>query len=306
MDFLESQQARMRKRQDGSVSPFLVPGLLINQAAGQISQHFGLHGPSVAPSNACATGGHAVILGAMCLQAGDADLALCGASESAFTPAIVNGFSTMKALFGAKPGDRAHTDPGRASRPFSIDRAGFVMAEGAAMMVLATERMARRLGLRPQAELLGYAMNSDGYHMAMPSAERITACMRATLSRAQLPPTAIDYYNAHGTSTTLNDQVETQVLKTVFGERARELPISSIKGALGHGLGAAAAIEAVACVRVLRDQVIPPTINYLEDPELDLDYVPNEARPARLDRVMSASFGFGGTNNLLILGKPGL
>jgi 3-oxoacyl-[acyl-carrier-protein] synthase II len=303
MDFLEAQQARMRKRQDGSVSPFLMPGLLINQAAGQISQHLGLHGPSVAPSNACATGGHAVILGAMCLQAGDAELALCGASESAFTPAIVNGFATMKALFSARPGDRSETDPGRASRPFSIDRAGFVMAEGAAMLVLATERTVRQLGLLPQAELLGYAMNSDGYHMTMPSAERITACVQAALARAGLAPAAIDYYNAHGTSTALNDQVETLVLKTVFGERAVKLPVSSIKGALGHGLGASAAIEAVACVRALQDQVIPPTINYLPDPELDLDYVPDEARPARLDRVMSASFGFGGTNNVLILGR---
>jgi 3-oxoacyl-[acyl-carrier-protein] synthase II len=304
MDFLESQQARMRKRQDGSVSPFLMPGLLINQAAGQISQQLGLHGPSVAPSNACATGGHAVILGALCLRSGDADLALCGASESAFTPAVVNGFSTMKALFGPKRGDRSEADPAQASRPFSVDRAGFLMAEGAAILVLATERAVRTLGLNPQAELLGYAMNSDGYHMAMPSPERITTCVTSALARAGLDPPAIDYYNAHGTSTALNDLVETRVLKTVFRDHARRLPVSSIKGALGHGLGASAAIEAVACVRALRDQVIPPTINYRPDPELDLEYVPDEARPARLSRVMSASFGFGGTNNVLILGRP--
>ena len=201
VDFLESQQARMKKRRDLSVSPFMVPGLLINQAAGQISQHLNLHGPGLAPSNACATGGHAIILGAMCLKAGDADLALCGAGESAFMPAIVNGFSTMKALLGKKADDRAATDPGQASRPFSRDRAGFVMAEGAAMLVLATESAVRRLQLEPQAELLGYAMNSDGYHMAMPSRERITECLKSALSRAGMEPGSIDYYNAHGTST---------------------------------------------------------------------------------------------------------
>jgi 3-oxoacyl-[acyl-carrier-protein] synthase II len=303
VDFLEAQQARMRKRNDLSVSPFLVPGLLINQAAGQVAQHLGLYGPSMAPTNACATGGHAIIMGAMYLKSGDADIALCGAGESAFTPAIVNGFSTMKALLGGKPGDRSEADPAQASRPFSVDRAGFVMSEGAAMLVLATGSAARRLGLTPQAELLGYASNSDGYHMAMPSQERITRCVASALERTGLSPSAIDYYNAHGTSTTLNDQVETGVLKTVFGEHARKLPVSSIKGALGHGLGAAAAIEAAACVRALRDQLIPPTINYLPDPELELDYVPNEARAAELRTVMSASFGFGGTNNVLIFGR---
>lgn len=306
VDFLEAQQARMRKRRDLSVSPFLMPGLLINQAAGQVSQHLRLFGPSMAPSNACALGGHAIILGAMYLWSGDADLALCGASESAFMPAIVNGFSSMKALLQVKPGDRSQTDPAQASRPFSIDRAGFVMAEGAAMLVLATEATVRRLGLEPQAELLGHAMNSDGYHMAMPSPERITECVTAALARAGIAPDAIDYYNAHGTSTALNDQVETRVLKTVFGDHAHRLPVSSIKGALGHSLGAAAAVEAAACVRAIRDQLIPPTINYRRDPELDLDYVPDHARPARLARVMSASFGFGGTNNVLIFGEPQL
>jgi 3-oxoacyl-[acyl-carrier-protein] synthase II len=238
----------------------------------------------------------------MMLKAGDADIALCGASESAFTPAVVNGFATMKALLQKKPDDRCESDPALASRPFSIDRAGFVMAEGAAMLVLATEAAVLRLGLKPQAELLGYCLNTDGYHMAMPSPERIVECLRGALRNARLEPEAIDYYNAHGTSTSLNDQVETQVIKTVFGNRDGRLPVSSIKGALGHGLGAAAAIEAAACVRAIRDQIIPPTINYLPDPELNLDYVPGRARPARLAKVMSSSFGFGGTNNVLIFG----
>ncbi len=304
MDFLEAQQVRMRKRQDLSVSPFMVPGLVINQAAGQISQQLKLYGPGVAPANACASGGHAIILGAMLLKAGDADIALCGAGESAFTPALVNGFSTMKALFSSKAGDRADGDPSQASRPFSGDRAGFVMAEGAGMLALATESAVQRLGLTIQAELLGYAMNSDGYHMAMPNQERIERCVSLALRNSGLTPDAIDYYNAHGTSTQVNDQVETHVLKQVFGDHASKLAVSSIKGALGHSLGAASAIEAAVCVRALGEQMLPPTINYLPDPELDLDYIPNEARSARLDTVMSAAFGFGGTNNVLIFRKP--
>jgi 3-oxoacyl-[acyl-carrier-protein] synthase II len=236
----------------------------------------------------------------MFLQTGVADLALCGAGESAFTPAIVNGFATMKALLPRKREDRSSEDPGQASRPFSLDRAGFVLSEGAGMVVLATESVAHRLGLEIQAELSGYAMNSDGYHMALPSGARIAQCLRSALRSADVAPEAIDYYNAHGTSTATNDRVETEALRDVFGEHARRLPVSSIKGALGHSLGAASAIEAAVCVRSLRDQMIPPTINYIPDPELDLDYVPRESRPARVDAAMSASFGFGGTNNALI------
>lgn len=304
MDFLEAQQARMRKRADLSVSPFLVPGLLINQVGGQISQALGLYGPGVAPANACASGGHAIILGAMMIKAGDADLALCGASESAFTPAIVNGFSTMKALFGGKPGDRADEDPSKASRPFSRDRAGFVMSEGAGILVLASKRAVDRLGLEPQAELAGYALNSDGHHMSTPNPDRIRRCVSLAMEKAGIGAGDVSYYNAHGTSTTINDRVETSVLKDVLGERAKAVPVSSIKGAIGHTLGAASAIEAAACLRARRDGLIPPTVNYLADPELDLDYVPDQARAATLDVVMSASFGFGGTNNVLIFREP--
>jgi 3-oxoacyl-[acyl-carrier-protein] synthase II len=275
--------------------------MIINQAAGQIAQHLRLYGPSAAPANACASGGHAVVLGAMFLQSGDADLALCGAGESAFTAPVINGFATMKALLGRKPDDRSEHDPAQASRPFSVDRAGFVLAEGAGALVLATESAASRLGLDAQAELVGWATNSDGYHMAMPSRERVRHCLQAALARAGLTPEQVDYYNAHGTSTSLNDRVETQVLKDVFGDSSRRLPVSSIKGALGHSLGAASAIEAAVAVRALREQMIPPTINFVPDPELDLDYVPNHARPAGLDVIMSAAFGFGGTNNALVL-----
>ena len=168
-------------------------------------------------------------------------------------------------------------------------------------MVLATESAVGRLGLEAQAELLGWSTNSDGHHMAMPCRERIRHCLETALARSDVTPEQIDYYNAHGTSTGLNDRVETQVLKDVFGEKARRLAVSSIKGALGHSLGAASAIEAAVSVRALREQIIPPTINFLPDPELDLDYVPNQARPAHLDVVLTAAFGFGGTNNALVL-----
>jgi 3-oxoacyl-[acyl-carrier-protein] synthase II len=301
MDLLESEQTKMAHRRNLATSPYLIPGLIINQGAGQIAQHLGLHGPSVSPANACASGGHAVALGALFLRAGEAEIALCGAGESAFTPPIVNGFATMKALLGRKPEDRSAADPAQASRPFSIDRAGFVLSEGAGMLVLATESAAQRLGLDIQAELAGWAWNSDGHHMAMPHGGRIARCLGQALERAGLRPDQVDYYNAHGTSTPVNDRVETGSIKDVFGDHARALPVSSIKGALGHSLGAASAIEAAVSVRALIEQMVPPTINYRPDPELDLDYVPGEGRPATLDSVLTASFGFGGTNNALIL-----
>ena len=299
-DLLDSESIRMSKRKTPSVSPYLVPGFLINQTSGQISQHLGLYGPSVSPANACAAGGHAIALGAMFLRSGEADFALCGGTESAFAPSILNGFATMKALAARRPEDRSFLDPALASRPFSVDRCGFVMAEGASMLVLTTESAANRLGLSIQAELLAWGMNSDGYHMTMPNRERIVHLLRRTLGAAGIRPEDVDYYNAHGTSTPVNDKMETQVVKEVFGDHVRRMPISSIKGAIGHALGAASAIEASVCVRALIDQTIPPTLNYSPDPELDLDYVPDRSRPARLNVVMSAAFGFGGTNNVLI------
>ena len=301
MDLHEAEQIKSSKRKGLAASPYLVPGLLINQMAGQVAQHLGAFGPSVAPANACASGGHAIALGGMFLRAGEADLAICGGAESAFTPMIVNGFATMKALVGRKAGDRASDDPGQASRPFSIDRAGFVMAEGAGTVVLAGESTARRLGLPIQAVVAGWALNSDGHHMAMPDGGKIARCLTNALGRAEVAPEGVDYYNAHGTSTPVNDRVETRAIKDVFGVQAGRLPISSIKGAIGHGLGAASAIEAAVCVRVLQEQILPPTINHRADPELDLDYVPDRARPSAVRAVLSASFGFGGTNNALVL-----
>lgn len=300
LDLLDAETTRSATRKNLAVSPYLIPGLIINQTAGQIAQHLGLYGPSIAPANACASGGHAVAMGALLLRAGEADMAVCGAAESVFTPSIVNGFATMKALFNRKGEDRGVVDPSQASRPFSADRAGFVLSEGAGMLVLATETAVRRNNLRPVAELKGWAMNSDGYHMAMPEAARVARCLRLALTHSGLSPESISYYNAHGTSTPVNDRLETGAIREVFGDHADRLPVSSIKGALGHGLGAASAIEAAVCVRALREQIIPPTINYRPDPELTLDYVPDVGRPSPLDAVMSASFGFGGTNNALV------
>lgn len=300
-DLLDVEIGRTARRKTLAASPYLVPGLIINQASGQVAQHLGLYGPSVSPANACAAGGHAIALGGMFLRSGEADLALCGGAESAFTPPIVNGFATMKALAARRPGDRAYDDPSRSSRPFSVDRNGFVMAEGAAMLVLATESTARRLGLIERAELLGWGTNSDGHHITTPHPDRIAHLLRRTLASAGVRADEVDYYNAHGTSTPVNDKVETEVVKEVFGAHAGRLPISSIKGALGHSLGASAAIEAAACVRALETGLVPPTINYLADPGLDLDYVPGPAaRPASPRVALSASFGFGGTNNALI------
>lgn len=301
VDLLEAEIARGARKKSLAASPYLVPGLIINQLSGQVAQHLGLYGPSVSPANACAAGGHAIALGGMFLRSGEADLAVCGGAESAFMPAIVNAFATMRALAGRKAGDRAYDDPSQASRPFSVDRTGFVMSEGSAVLVLATESAARRLGLKEKAELLGWGNNSDGHHITTPHPGRIAHLLRKTLGAAGVRPEEVDYYNAHGTSTPVNDKVETEVVKEVFGSHAHRLPISSIKGALGHSLGASAAIEAAACVRALETGLIPPTINHRADPELDLDYVPGSAaRPAPLRVVLSASFGFGGTNNALI------
>jgi 3-oxoacyl-[acyl-carrier-protein] synthase II len=300
VDLLDAEHQAASRRKSLAASPYLVPGMIINQAAGQIAEHLKMYGPSFAPANACASGGHAIITGALLLRSGEADFALCGATESAFVPWVVNGFATMKALLPRKAEDRSSAHPEQASRPFSADRAGFVLSEGAGMLVLTTLTQARKRGLRVLAELLGWSANSDGHHMAMPEPGRVADCLQTALRRCELTPEQVDYYNAHGTSTVLNDRVETKAIETVFGPRAAALPISSIKGALGHSLGAASAIEASVCVHSLIEQVIPPTINHIADPELGLDYVPNVARPARLDTVMSASFGFGGTNNALV------
>ncbi len=222
MDLLEAESNRAAGRKNLATSPYLVPGLIINQIAGQIAQHMKLHGPSVAPANACASGGHAIALAAMFLRSGEADLAVCGAAESCFTPPIVNGFATMKALLPRRPEDRSATDPSQASRPFSVDRAGFVLSEGAGMLALATESAVKRLDLEPLAELRAWAMNSDGHHVAMPEPGKVAHCLKMAIERSGFPPDQIDYYNAHGTSTTVNDRIETRAIKEVFGDHSAD------------------------------------------------------------------------------------
>ena len=299
LDLLEAEASRQPRRRGHATDPYLIPGLIINQQAGQVAQQLGFRGPSLAPANACASGGHAVALGALLLRAGEADVAIVGAAESAFTPAVVNGFATMRALFQPRQDDRAIDDPSQSSRPFSVDRSGFVLAEGSAMLVLATEAVVARWRLNAHAEVAGWSMNTDGRHIVMPDGDRVALAIGGAIDRAGLRPADIQYYNAHGTSTAVNDRVETAAIRAAFGDHAPGLAVSSIKGAIGHALGAASAIEAAVCVRALVEQQIPPTRNWQADPELDLDYVP-EARGARLDAVASGSLGFGGTNNALV------
>lgn len=300
VDLQDNDRVKAEARGRLQIGPFTVPGLLINQLGGQISQHLGLYGPGFSPSNACASGGHAIITAALLLRADMADIALCGAAESAFVPSIYNAFYTMKALAAFRPEDRASSNPGQASRPFSIDRTGFVMSEGAGMLVIATLEQALKLQVPILAELVGLAVNSDGYHMAAPLQPRIEKCLAGAMADGGITPDSVGYYNAHGTSTPVNDATETAAVKAVFGEHAAKLPISSIKGAIGHTLGAASAIEAITTIESLRSGVIVPTINYVSDPALDLDYVPGDARESFPTYALSASFGFGGTNNALV------
>ncbi|MFM7315306.1 MAG: beta-ketoacyl-[acyl-carrier-protein] synthase family protein [Isosphaeraceae bacterium] len=300
VDLQDNDRVKAESRGRLQIGPFTVPGLLINQLGGQISQHLGLFGPGFAPSNACASGGHAIITAALLLRADMADIALCGAAESAFVPSIYNAFYTMKAIAAIRPEDRASADPSQASRPFSIDRCGFVMSEGAGMLVMATLEQALKLQVPILAELVGMAVNSDGYHMAAPHQPRIEKCLAGAIADAGITPDSVGYYNAHGTSTPVNDATETAALKAVFGDHARRLPVSSIKGAIGHTLGAASAIEAITAIESLRNGVIVPTINHIPDPAIDLDYVPRVARASSPTYALSASFGFGGTNNALV------
>jgi 3-oxoacyl-[acyl-carrier-protein] synthase II len=289
---LESGQRR--------ISPFFIPMLITNLAAGQISIRFGARGPNSCVTTACAAGSHAIGDSFKIIQRGDADAMIAGGSESAITPLTIAGFANMKAL------STRNKAPQQASRPFEVERDGFVIAEGAGIVVLEELESARKRGAKIFAEIVGYGMTADAYHMTAPDPEGrgVVNCMRMALRDAGLEPEAIDYINAHGTSTPYNDKHETAAIKQVFGEHAYKLAVSSTKSMTGHLLGAAGGIEAAFCALALTEGVIPPTINYENpDPECDLDYVPNRARHAELDTVLSNSFGFGGTNACLVLKK---
>jgi 3-oxoacyl-[acyl-carrier-protein] synthase II len=279
------------------ITPFFIPMLIINLAAGQISMKLGAKGPNSSVVTACATGSHCIGDSYRAIQRGDADAMIAGGAEASITPLGIGGFNAMKAL------SRRNDEPERASRPYDIDRDGFVMGEGAGIVILEELGAALKRGARVYAEVVGYGMTSDAYHMTTPAPEGEGAarCMRVTLKDAGVQPEAVDYINAHGTSTKYGDELETMAVKGVFGRHAYELCMTSTKSMTGHMLGAAGGVEAIVSILAVREGVIPPTINLENpDPECDLDYVPNEARQREVRYAMSNSFGFGGTNACLL------
>src|SRR5207342_2537599 len=283
----------LRDRGPDRISPFFIPSVLVDSASGQIAISLGIRGPNYAPVSACATGSHAVGEGAETIRRGDADAILAGGTEAAIHPLILAGFCNMRGLAVEED------DPPRASRPFDATRAGFVMGEGACVLVLEELEAARARGARIYAEVLGYGASNDAYHMAAPEPEAVGVAdmMRAALERAGVEREQVGYINAHGTSTPLGDAAETKAIKDVFGDHAYKLAVSSTKSVTGHCFGAAGAIEAMMCVRAVHEGVLPPTINYRNpDPVCDLDYVPNEAREAQVEVALSNAMGLGGHN----------
>jgi 3-oxoacyl-[acyl-carrier-protein] synthase II len=279
-------------------SPYFVPSIIVNLGPGQLSIRHNLRGPNMSHVSACSTGAHSIGEAARVVQFGTCDIMLAGGTESTITPLGVGGFNAMRAL------STHNQAPERASRPFDAGRDGFVIAEGAGIVVLEELSHARRRGARIYGELAGYGATADAHHITSPApdGEGAQRCMRAALRDAKLPPSAIGYINAHGTSTKYNDATETKAVKAVFGDHARKLAMSSTKSMTGHLLGAAGGVETAYAALALQRNVFPPTINYqTPDPECDLDYVPNRPREARVDAVLSNSFGFGGTNATLIL-----
>jgi len=289
-----------REKGPRRVSPFLVPMMLPDSAGGQVAITFGMRGPNLGLSSACATATNAIGEALEVIRRGAADVMIAGGAEAAVVPISVAGFNAMGAI------STRNDSPETASRPFDKTRDGFVIGEGAGVVVLETEEFARARGATVYAELLGYGITNDAYHISAPPEDGAgaVACMHLALNQAGLRPQDIDYLNAHGTSTSLNDKSETTAIKKVFGESAYDVPISSTKSMTGHLLGAAGAVEAVLCVKVLNEAILPPTINYqTPDPECDLDYIPNQARAKSARRIMSNSFGFGGHNACLIFGQ---
>jgi 3-oxoacyl-[acyl-carrier-protein] synthase II len=300
LNTIERYHAMLLESGHRRISPFFIPMLITNLAAGQISMRFGARGPNSCVTTACAAGTHAIGDAFKIIQRGDAEAMIAGGSESAITPLTIAGFANMKAL------STRNEAPQKASRPFDLERDGFVIAEGAGILVLEELQSALRRGARIYAEVIGYGMTADAYHMTAPDPEGrgVINCMRLALRDAGIPPERVDYINAHGTSTPYNDKHETMAIKQVFGEHAYKVAVSSTKSMTGHLLGAAGGIEAAFCALALSEGIIPPTINHENpDPACDLDYVPNHARPADLHIALSNSFGFGGTNACIVLKK---
>jgi 3-oxoacyl-[acyl-carrier-protein] synthase II len=296
-DIIEREHTKLMQGGPGRISPFFIPSAIVNLASGHISIRYGARGPNSATATACSASAHAIGDSFKIIERGAADVMICGGTEATITPMGVGGFAAMKAL------STRNDDPSHASRPFDSDRDGFVVGEGAGILILESLEYAQKRDAPILAEIVGYGMSGDAYHITQPAENGDGAfrVMRAAMKDAHLKPEDIGYVNAHGTSTPLGDVIETRALKRVFGERAKQVPISSTKSMTGHLLGGAGGLEAGISVLALRDQIIPPTINLeTPDPECDLDYVPNVARKATLDYALSNSFGFGGTNAALI------
>ena len=298
-DFWAIEREHSKLLNDGPdrVSPFFIVSAIVNLAAGQVSIRYGAKGPNSATATACSAGAHAIGDSFKIIQRGDADIMICGGAESAITPMSVAGFASMRAL------STRNDDPQHASRPFERDRDGFVIGEGAGIMILEELEMAKARGARIYAELVGYGMTADAFHLTMPDETGSGAIrvMQKTIRDAGIQPEQVGYINAHGTSTPYNDKFETLAIKQTFGAHAYKLAVSSTKSMTGHLLGAAGGIEGVFSVLSLHRKVLPPTINYVNsDPDCDLDYVPNQPREAEVEYALSNSFGFGGTNAALL------
>src|SRR6266480_4580532 len=296
---LEQEEVR-RERGPDRVSPNFLPNVLVDSASGQLAISLGIKGPNYAVVSACATGSHAIGEAAELVKRGDADAVLAGGAEACMHPLILAGFCAMRGLVA----EDEH--PPRASRPFDATRAGFVMGEGACVLVVEELEAALERDATVYAEILGYAMSNDAHHLAQPDPESVGVAemMRSVLERAGVEPERVGYINAHGTSTPLGDAAETRAIKTVFGEHAYRLAVSSTKSVTGHCFGAAGAVEAMMCVLAVRDGVLPPTMNYVHpDPDCDLDYVPNEARRAQIDIALSNAMGLGGHNGCVLVGR---
>lgn len=294
------QHKTLLDRGPGRLSPFMIPMLISNMASGLTSMYFNLRGPNFATCSACATANHALGEAWRTLKMGDAKVMLAGGAEATILPIGIGGFCAMRAM------STRNDDPQHASRPFDKERDGFVMGEGAGILVIEEYEYARARGARIYAELAGYGNTADAHHLTSPSpgGEGAVRCMKAALRNAEFNPQDISYINAHGTSTPQGDIAETEAIKVVFGEYARKLAVSSTKGATGHMLGAAGAVEMVACAKAIQTDIVPPTINYqVPDPECDLDYVPNTARPMKVNAIVNNSFGFGGHNATLVAKK---
>ena len=300
LPLIEEMHTKLLERGPTRISPFFIPGLIVNLASGQVSIRFGARGPSSAPATACATGAHAIGDAARVIRHDEADVMFAGGSEAVITPLAVGGFAAMRAL------STRNDDPERASRPWDLNRDGFVMGEGAGVLLLEEREHAIARGAKIYCEITGYGMSSDAYHITSPSeyGGGMMRVMQRALKDAGLQPNQIDYINAHGTSTPVGDRIESLAIKRVFGDDAYKVAISSTKSMTGHLLGAAGGLESAIAAKVVETGILPPTINYeTPDPACDLDYVPNKARQKSVRHVMSNSFGFGGTNATLIFSK---